>query len=129
MFNEQRLCETYLQYLVDFKVLDEEQALRVLAAQKKGTPPIGKLALLQSLLSMKQVARVLAAQADMGMLFGEVAIALGYLQLTEVRGLLEKQRQARPQVNAIILEMGLATDEQLKALRADFLSSMAEIVA
>ncbi|PID82005.1 hypothetical protein CSB20_00125 [bacterium DOLZORAL124_64_63] len=129
MFNEIHLSEAYLQFMVDAEILSEADALEVMDAQRKGTPAIGRLALQSGILDMKQVFRVLAAQVDMNTRFGETAINLGYMTESDLIRLLDEQKQRRPKVHQVILEMGLISPEALATVRENFLNDLTRMLA
>ncbi len=128
MFNEIYLSEAYLQFMVDAEILSEADALEVMDAQRKDTPAIGRLALRSGILDMKQVFRVLAAQVDTNTRFGETAINLGYMTEPDLIRLLDEQKQLRPKVHQIILDMGLISPETLATVREDFLNDLARML-
>ncbi|MCP4290630.1 MAG: hypothetical protein GY780_02175 [bacterium] len=129
MFGTQSLCDAYLQYLVQYKAIDELQALNVLDQQKKDTPPIGRLALEQKILTMKQIFKVLAAQAEADLRFGEMAIAMGFMTHYDLLGLLETQSKRQPGVNQVIEKLGYCDDETLVTMRDEFLDQVEELVS
>ena len=128
MFVEQSMRDAYLQFLVDQNVLDEVAALDVRDMQQKETPPIGRLAVVEGVLTMKQIFRILNAQADSDRRFGELAIEMGFMKTQQLLILLDIQRTKRPGLNKIIMEMGLADSKTLGTLRKEFLATIKEMV-
>ena len=128
VFVEQSMRDAYLQFLVDRKILDEVVALDVRDQQQHETPPIGRLAVVEGVLTMKQVFTIVNAQGDSDKRFGEVAIKMGLMKTAQLLILLDIQRTKRPGLNEIIEGMGLADRESLKALRKEFISCIKEMV-
>lgn len=128
MFVEQSMRDAYLQYLVDRKILDEVVALDVRDQQQRETPPIGRLAVVEGVLTMKQVFTIVNAQGDSDKRFGEMAIKMGFMKTAQLLILLDIQRTKRPGLNEIIEGMGLADEETLKTLRKEFISRIKEMV-
>ena len=128
MFIDQPVRDAYLQFLVEWKALDEVAALDVLDHQNRETPPIGRLALESKILSMKQVFQILNAQADSDMRFGEIAIGLGFMNGEQLMDLLETQKKRRPGLNQLISELGLVEKETLNSLRKEFFDHIEQLV-
>jgi hypothetical protein len=128
VFVEQSMRDAYLQYLVDRKILDEVVALDVRDQQQRETPPIGRLAVVEGVLTMKQVFTIVNAQGDSDKRFGEMAIKMGFMKTAQLLILLDIQRTKRPGLNEIIEGMGLADEETLKTLRKEFISRIKEMV-
>lgn len=128
MKSEMNMARSYLDFLVEWEILDTEQAESVLQAQNEATPPLGRLALKEGYLTQKQVFQILQDQVDDELLFGELAIKGGHLHSRELNILLEMQTQARPGLNQIILGLGLANEEPLKALYAEYSRVIRELV-
>ena len=128
MFVEQSMRDAYLQYLVDRKILDEVVALDVRVQQQREPPPIGRLAVVEGVLTMKQVFTIVNAQGDSDKRFGEMAIKMGFMKTAQLLILLDIQRTKRPGLNEIIEGMGLADEETLKTLRKEFISRIKEMV-
>ena len=128
MFVEQSMRDAYLQFLVDRKILDEVVALDVRDQQQLETPPIGRLAVVEGVLTMKQVFTIVNAQGDSDKRFGEMAIKMGYMKTAQLLILLDIQRTKRPGLNEIIEGMGLADEETLKTLRKEFILCIKEMV-
>ncbi len=128
MFVEQSMRDAYLQFLIEMGILDEATALEVRDCQQQETPPIGRLAVIEGVLTMKQIFSVLNAQVDSDRRFGELAIEMGYMNTQQLLILLDIQRTKRPGLNGIIARMGLTDEETLTTLRKDFLDRMKEMV-
>ncbi len=128
VFVEQSMRDAYLQFLVDQNVLDEVAALDVRDMQQQETPPIGRLAVVEGVLTMKQIFRILNAQGDSDRRFGELAIQMGFMKTPQLLILLDIQRTKRPGLNKIIMEMGLADSKTLGTLRKEFLATIKEMV-
>jgi len=128
VFVEQSMRDAYLQYLVDQNILDEVAALDVRDQQQRETPPIGRLAVVEGVLTMKQIFSILNAQGDSDRRFGELAIQMGFMKTQQLLILLDIQRKKRPGLNGIIVEMGLSDAETLNTLRKEFLSCIKKMV-
>jgi len=100
----------------------------VLDKQQKETPPLGRLALKENVLTMKQVFKVLSAQSESDIRFGEMAISLSFMTNQQLMDLLKLQKKSRPSLNKIVTDMGLAKTETLKTLHVEFLEQIAELV-
>jgi len=128
VFVEQSMRDAYLQFLVERGILDEVTALDVRDCQQQETPPIGRLAVIEGVLTMKQIFSILNVQGDSGRRFGELAIEMGFMKTQQLLILLDIQRTKRPGLNGIITRMGLTDEETLTTLRKDFLARMKEMV-
>jgi hypothetical protein len=80
--------------------------------QRRGTPQIGKLAMLDGKLTMAQVFEILGEQAMTGGLFGEVAIEGGFLSADDVRELLQRQSLLVPNLSDALVATGKLTPQQ-----------------
>jgi hypothetical protein len=128
MFDDLHFSEAFAQFLVDRDVVAPQTALQALDLQRDATPPIGRLALEEEVMTMKQVMTVLAEQADTGLRFGEQAVRMGYLETGELTRLLELQRVSRPGLSAILYDMGALTRRQLQTQRRAFLRELESVL-
>ena len=99
------LQRIFLTFLIDQEVITAEQSTQIVQLQREKTPPIGKIALNRRILSVQQISRVLNQQAESRLRFGEQAVALGYTDEATVTRLLALQRQSRPSVSTLLLEL------------------------
>lgn len=110
----------FVTYLRKDEVLQEGDLQKALERQCAETPPMGRLALEQRLLTMQQVFHILEVQVDTGLRFGEQAVALGYLARWQVSALLETQRHVQPSLSDILIQMGLCSVHELGQWRQRF---------
>ena len=124
MLDDLQFSEGFAQFLVQQEIIGTETALQALDLQRAATPPVGRLALEQQLLTMKQVFAVLSAQADSGRRFGEQAVVMGYLDDAQLAALLAHQRDVRPGLSAILHDMGALKKRDLQKHRRAYLREL-----
>ena len=122
------LQEVFVQFLRDRGEVTDDDILAALEYRREMTPPIGKLALQERLLTVKQVSRVLLAQCDSQLRFGQQAVELGFLVPAQVDELLELQARSRPGLPTCLVELGFMTRERMKKCRADFIEEAKALV-
>ncbi len=122
------LKEAFLEFLLEKGILDDAGVLQVLDYTREQTPPIGKLALKEKILTVHQITKILMDQADSGELFGDIGVKLGYLRPEQVTHLLEVQKKCVPGLPAVIGELGLAKAGDVKCCQEEFLESLASII-
>lgn len=128
MLESQKLCEAFLEHLIDADLIDADAAVRVLDEQRRQTPPIGRLALGEGILTMKQIFEVLRIQTDSGLRFGEQAIELGYMDEEQLVALLKFQRESRPSVGGLIYDLGYARKGELQKARREFMRQLEAVL-
>lgn len=101
-------------FLVGRERVATESVLQALDRQRRSEVPIGSIALREGMLSARQVFDILNYQADSGLRFGELGMRLGHLAPAQVDELLAKQRQTRPFLGQILVDMG-AIDSRILA--------------
>ncbi len=124
MLDDLQFSEGFAQFLVQREIIAPETALQALDLQRAATPPVGRLALEQQLLTMKQVFAVLSAQAVSDRRFGEQAVVMGYLAEAQLEELLAHQREVRPGLSAILYDMGALTRRELQKHRRAYLREL-----
>ncbi len=124
MLDDLQFSEGFAQFLVQREIIAPDTALQALDLQRAATPPVGRLALEQQLLTMRQVFTVLAAQADSGRRFGEQAVLMDYLDDEQLSALLSHQRQVRPGLSAILYDMGALPKRDLQKHRRAYLREL-----
>ncbi len=122
------LQEVFVQYLQDRGEVTGDDILAALEYRREMTPPIGKLALQERLLTVKQVSRVLLAQCDSRLLFGQQAVELGFLSPGQVDELLELQARSRPGLPTCLVELGFMTRDRMKECREEFIRETTALV-
>lgn len=104
-------------FLVRRGTATPEQVIAALDRQTAKQQAIGRVAYDQSILTAPQVIKVLTEQADdmeaSRKRFGEIAVQQGYLDDPQVGQLLSAQRDGRPRLGDILVEMGVLDLESL----------------
>ena len=93
-------------FLVKEGLVSPEDIVKAMDRQRELAQPIGKIALSNRMLTVGQVFEILSRQADEDSKFGEAAVMLGFLTKPQVEALLRIQREVRPQIGALLIEMG-----------------------
>lgn len=115
-----KLQEAFLDFLLNKGVVTEEDIFAAMEYRREKTPPVGRIALKEKMLTVRQVSRILMAQCDSGLPFGQQAVALGFWEPDMVDEILKLQRESRPSALAALLALGFLDQEQLEALRDEF---------
>ncbi len=101
-------------FLVQNGTIQIADLLEALDEQMDRQTRLGKLALQSRKMSVAEVAEVLDYLADYpGDLFGQVAVSLGYLSELDLADLLIQQRNTRPHLGEILVDLGHMTPETL----------------
>ena len=95
------------QYLINNDIVTETMVMEALVIQQKRQENIARLAISKKYLSVKQVLTVFNRLADSSASFTDMAENLGYLTVSEVDMLKQQQRQSRPKIGEILVEMGV----------------------
>lgn len=93
-------------FLMQQGLTTPEDVVKALDQQREQTQAIGKIALAQHMLTVRQVFEILNDQADHGSKFGESAVSLHYLTDPQVAALLKIQKEGRPEVSKLLVDMG-----------------------
>lgn len=112
----------FSQYLVENEIIDSETALLALDLQQEKTPPVGKVAFKEKLLTVQQIHQVLCHQVDSNKMFGEIAIELGYLTQEAMDTILLKQQELRPSIGDILIDMRIIDKDTLYVAMNEFTS-------
>ena len=113
-------------HLVERGIVTAEDVLTALERQRCRQRPIGQIALREGLLRVRDAFRILNEQGrHPGRLFGEVAVELGLMKPEDVESLLTKQRQERPKLGEVLVEMGALSREQMEAELRVYLRAVA----
>ncbi len=116
-------------FLVSRDLVTVNEIVKALEIQRQKQRPLGRIAFVESLLTLDQVATIIDLQSDgretvqddrASDLFGELAIQLGYLAEHQVEELLNIQRRSRPRIGEILVEMGAISEFRLNAALQDF---------
>jgi hypothetical protein len=113
------------QFLINNGVVDDENVFEGLNIQRKWTPPIGKVAIKEKLLSVKDIMSILYHQAGSAKMFGELAVEMQFLNEEQVGLLLEMQRASRPRIGEILVEMGVMSNATLDNMVEKFHNQVA----
>lgn len=109
------------EYLVEQKIIREEDLGRALEIQKTDRVPLGQLALQNRLIDNKQLFRILSRQRrpeEKDKNFGQLAVEMGYLGQDQVEDLLERQTHTNRLLGEILVSEGWVTQVDLiKALK------------
>lgn len=107
------------QYLLEEGLIDRQQLLDALDAQRASNPVLGELAVAAGMLDAEQAERINARQRSQDRRFGDLALEMGLLGAEQVAELLERQRKGRRLFGEILVEQGALTVAQLEtALRS-----------
>lgn len=102
-------------FLVQKGLATPEQVLEALNRQKAQQRPIGAIAVEHNMLTREQVFETLNQQVNRQKRFGELVVELGLGHITEqdVAQMLFFQREERPALGAILVEMGVLDFEAM----------------
>lgn len=107
------------QFLLEQGLIDRQQLLDALEAQRRSNPVLGELAQSIGMLDYIQAARINERQRREDKRFGDVAQEMGLLTAGQVDVLLEQQKRQRKLFGDILVEHGALSREQLdQALEA-----------
>ncbi|HVI59947.1 MAG TPA: chemotaxis protein CheX [Luteimonas sp.] len=107
------------QILLEQGLIDRQQLLDALDAQRSSNPKLGELAQSMGMLDYIQAARINERQRREDKRFGDIAQELRLLTADQVEALLEQQKAKRKLVGDILVERGVLSAAQLAdALRA-----------
>lgn len=113
----------FLVWLVDRRLLDAGQVVEVMRAIGRRSPPIGRVAMEEGLMTMKAVMHTLQQQAgNPRERFGDVAIRLGYLDELQVKALVGCQAWRQPRVNQVVAELGFLSGAAIDEAHHQFAS-------
>lgn len=108
------------EFLIKKGKLGREDIERVLQLQKKGTVPLGKLAVERNILSLADIFTIRSHQRKDNTRFGELAVKLNLLKPRQVDALLELQRELRPYFGELLMTSKLLTEAELLELLNEF---------
>jgi hypothetical protein len=101
------------QFLLEKGLIDKDQLLAALDAQRASNPLLGELAQASGWLSASQAAQVNALQRSQDKPFGEIARALGLLRDAQVEALLAQQKSRRKLFGEILVELCILDAQQV----------------
>ncbi|MFL6591079.1 MAG: chemotaxis protein CheX, partial [Luteimonas sp.] len=101
------------QFLLEKGLIDKEQLLAALDAQRASNPLLGELAQACGWLSAGQAAQVNVLQRSQDQPFGVIAQSLGLLTEAQVDALLSQQKSRRRLFGEILVDLGFLTAEQV----------------
>lgn len=94
-------------YLTRRGLITSQECLAVLSAMADGTPPFGRLAIRERVLSLQQVAALLHNVPDGRLPLGELAVRAGLMTEEQRNGLLELQRRETPRETDVLQTLGI----------------------
>ena len=104
------------EFLVEKKIVREEDLIQVLDAQKAKRIPLGQLAVKEKFLEAKQLFKILTAQRKQGdgaVNFGAVAIEMGFMSAEKMEELVKIQNETNDLLGDILVEQGFITRSEL----------------
>ena len=101
------------QFLLEAGLIDRQQLLDALEAQRASNPMLGELAVAAGMLDAAQAERINEHQRRQDARFGDIAQALGLLNATQVGELVGRQQAGRRMFGEILVEQGSLTRGQL----------------
>lgn len=101
------------QFLLEQGLIDRQQLLDALQAQRASNPLLGALAVDVGMLDANQAEQVNARQRSEDKRFGDIAQAMGLLTTAQVDELLARQESGRKLFGEILVEQGALTHERL----------------
>jgi hypothetical protein len=112
-------------FLVQKGLATPEQVLEALNRQKARQRPIGAVAIERNLLTREQVFETLNQQVHRRKRFGELVVELGLGHLTDqdIEHLLAVQKEERPALGSILVEMGVLDFEAMTNALHQFLGA------
>lgn len=93
-------------FLVGREVLTHQQLIAALDHQQARQPLLGAVMLKSDRMTVKQVARTLGYLDCSGLRFGETAVQMGFITDDELAQALQEQRESRPSLSRVIVELG-----------------------
>ena len=101
------------QFLLERGLIDRQQLLGALEAQRKSNPALGELAQAVGMLDYIQAARINERQRREDKRFGDIAQEMGLLTAAQVDTLLGQQNAGRKLFGDVLVERGALTRSQL----------------
>lgn len=110
-------------FLVERGLATPEQVLEALNLQKARQRPIGEIAVEQNVLTKAEVFETLNRQMESRKRFGELVLemGLGHVGEQDIEKLLAVQRQERPALGSILVEMGILDIEAMTGALEQFM--------
>jgi hypothetical protein len=102
-------------YLVERGLINEQQLLEALEAQRSMRPSIGRIAFERGVLDLDQVVAVMEAQAQSPLRFCALAVELGYMTTAQRDELLAEQEQGRVPLGQVLASLGTVPADELEA--------------
>lgn len=103
------------QFLLEAGLIDRQQLLDALEAQRTSNPMLGELAVASGMLDPAQAERINEHQRRQDARFGDIAQAMGLLGASQVSELLARQQAGRRMFGEILVDQGALSREQLDA--------------
>lgn len=109
-------------YLLEKKVITQDQLLHALTEQASTRIKLGTLAIHAGLMTANEVEHVVIMQTHKDQRFGEIAIEKGYLTKEQVNSLLERQSPEYLVLGQILVEQNILTHSQFEQLLSEYQS-------
>ncbi|MCM1119690.1 MAG: response regulator [bacterium] len=113
-------CQLFGKYLVDKKVIGQEDYRSAIERQLKTRVKLGTIAVTEGVMSEEQVEEVNELQRQQDRRFGDIAVEKGYLTQEQVRMMLEKQGNPYMQFIQALLQSGRVDVSQMNAHISSF---------
>ncbi|WCN07819.1 hypothetical protein [Marinomonas mediterranea] len=101
------------QFLLEKGIINREQLLEALDAQRKSAPLLGDIAIEKEWITAQQAARINTEQRRQDKRFGEIAISLALLDDSQIGVLLSEQKFRRQYFGEILAELGYISRDDL----------------
>lgn len=109
-------------YLHEEGLLNERDCLRAIRTVCDRTPPLGRLAIRNRLLSVGQLRELLQRQTEVRKPMGRLAVEVGYLTEIQVQDLITQQRSETPTGLEIVKDLSLLSLDAIEQAHQKFLS-------
>lgn len=113
------------QFLVNNGIVDESAVFEALVIQEARQESISSIAIRKNYLTVRQTMTVYNHLPDTIHCFADLALELEFLNKEKLQKLLDMQRQTRPKLGEILVEMGKMDNRTLEAMLKKFHSMVA----
>lgn len=109
-------------FLHEEGLLSDRDCVRAMRAVCDRTPPLGRLAIRNRLLTVGQLRELLGMQASSHRPLGRLAVAAGFLTEDQLTELIDQQRRETPTGRDVVVELGMVEAAVAEQAHARFLS-------
>lgn len=102
------------EYLIQNKIVEEEDLLKALERQKEQTPAFEEMAARLAFLSMKQIFKILTYEAGTDLTFEQAAVKLEFMTEEQVEDVKRSIMLSRPPIGSILASMKIVPTETIK---------------